>query len=759
MPPEVVRADPELALAMADTLQTLGDWDEAEPRYHEVLELSRGAALREIECRALLGLGKVMNLRGRHEQVLGMAERGLAAAHRLPADLKARLMQMKAGAHFYLGQYQAAVEVLGQVRSLLEASSDPELLVPMAHNLAGAYAAQGKFREASQEFRVALAQVRGTSSPRAPLYLSNLAFHLADLGELAEARKAAEEGLLAAQRFSNRAQECICHQALSQVLTQSGDLDGALSALKRAEDLNNELRMEVIEADLLVQHGRLFLARGQYRRAVEFVGRAIERLDQRPDDPRRVETRAILAWCELRAGRLQVARSLLEPLLAHSQSHENDYLRMRVHYWLGETLLALGEKRRVKEHLATALRLVRERGYLHFFKAQTREDHATAVHALTLDLEPDLVAAALVEAGPEVEEPLLAALGAASTSTGETALSVLAEVGGQRAIAPITELARRGTALRPAARRALQHIEQRLARGGASAGAEPDRSVRLLAYGPPRLAVGGEVLPASAWRTQRALHMLVYLALQPRGADRDMLLERFWPGRQTAAGRRNLHPTLSYVRKVLPRAQAAPILREAERYVLNPGYPMTCDAWDFDHALDEARRASDASAKRGALERAVALASGRFLEGLSSEWAEELQRRERDQMSRILVELGELCALAGDFARALVHFRGALEIDAYAETTCVAVMECHVRLGNRRAAMVEYEQLRTLLRNEVGVDPLPETEEAVRSLLGGSAVNAWPAPHEAGSAEPAAAQQVAAPAQASLKPSRRGSPR
>src|SRR5256712_14000556 len=175
-----------------------------------------------------------------------MAERGLAMSHDLELETRARLLQMKAGAHFYLGQYKAAVAVLDQVRSLLGPSGDPELMLPTVHNLAGAYAAQGRFREALEEFRAALAQVRGTASPRAPLYLSNLAFHLAEMGELGEARRAAEEGLQAAQRFSNRALETSCHEALAQILAQSGDLDGALASLKRAEDGTAERRREGI---------------------------------------------------------------------------------------------------------------------------------------------------------------------------------------------------------------------------------------------------------------------------------------------------------------------------------------------------------------------------------------------------------------------------------------------------------------------------------------------------------------------------------
>jgi ATP/maltotriose-dependent transcriptional regulator MalT/DNA-binding SARP family transcriptional activator len=751
LPGDLVREDLELAVILADARQTLGNWNEAEAVYQEVLDRCRAGANREVECRALLGLGKVLNLRGRHEQVLGMAERGLAMAQKLEPAVRARLLQMKAGAHFYLGQYQAAVEVLDRVRALLEGMPDPELLLPTIHNLAGAYAALGKFREASTEFRVALAQVRGTSSPRAPLYLSNLAFHLAELGELAEARRAAEEGLIAAQRFSNRAQECICHQALAQALAQSGDLDGALTSLKRAEELNAELRMEVIEADLLMLHGRVFLARGQYRRAVEFVTRAIEKLQQRPDDPRLAEAQAVLAWCELRAGRVHVARTLLVALAQRADAGENDYLRMRVHFWLAAALLALEEKRGVEAHLRVALRLVRERDYLYFLKVQAREDASPLVHALARGIEPDSVAAALVEAGADVEAPLLALLDTASTAIGETALTVLAEVGGQAARTELKRRARDKGPLQASTQSALRHVEERSDRGVSAAHETTASAVRLVLYGPPHLRLDGRPLSASAWRTQRAFQMLVFLALHPRGVERDLLLDRFWPGRQAAAGRRNLHPTLSYVRSVLPRASVAPIVRESTRYALDPAYPMTCDAWDVDQALDEGRHAKDSRARRAALERAVGFATGRFLDGFYSDWADELHLREQDRMSKLLLELGELCRAAGDHEEALSHFRRALELDAYREGTSLAIMECHVRLGNRRAAMVEFDRLKTLLRTELGVEPLPETEDAVRQLLSGDAPADTPEPRRRKSVQPVAGLRAVGSAQVRLK--------
>src|SRR5204863_1999212 len=111
---------------------------------------------------------------------------------------------------------------------------------------------------------------------------------------------------------------------------------------------------------------------------------------------------------------------------------------------------------------------------------------------------------------------------------------------------------------------ALVQIEAR-ARRGAQAAEAPGTaaSARLMLFGPPRIELGERALPASAWRAQRAFHLLILLALRPRGASRDELLETFWPGRQLAAGRRNFHPTFSYIRSVLPRRAAAPLLRDA----------------------------------------------------------------------------------------------------------------------------------------------------------------------------------------------------
>jgi DNA-binding SARP family transcriptional activator len=264
--------------------------------------------------------------------------------------------------------------------------------------------------------------------------------------------------------------------------------------------------------------------------------------------------------------------------------------------------------------------------------------------------------------------------------------------------------------------------------------------------------VDGRALPASAWRAQRAFHVLILLTFHPRGISRDELLEHFWSGRQAAAGRRNFHPTLSYVRGVLPRNGVPAILRETESYRLNPSYPLTCDVWDFEHAMEEARAARGPE-RREALERAAAMMNGLLLEGLYENWADALRSRYQDRLEKLMLELGGLRARSGDFAAALDCFRR-----AYREATRLAVIECHLRLGNRRAALVEFDKLKALLRAELSVAPLPETEAGMRRLLADESIHGWPVSPAPASAESNGAQELAATTQGAVKAAAGDSP-
>jgi len=172
--------------------------------------------------------------------------------------------------------------------------------------------------------------------------------------------------------------------------------------------------------------------------------------------------------------------------------------------------------------------------------------------------------------------------------------------------------------------------------------------------------------------------------------------------------------------------------------------------------MADGKRARDEAERRAALDRAAELAGAPYLQGFYGDWAVELQGRMRDRLEKLHLELGELGARRADFDVAIEHFRRASELDEFRESTRLALMEALVRAGNRPAALAEYEKLKSRLRAELGVEPLPETDETVRRLLAGETVSDWPSSTEA---QPKPGQRDAKIGQARIKSGMQGSSR
>jgi hypothetical protein len=251
--------------------------------------------------------------------------------------VRARLLQIKAAGHFYLGHYRAAIRVLDQVRAA-QGVGRPRAAAHRAQPGDGLRRARPLSRSIGRATRRRTG-ARHELAAGAALSVE-LAFLLAELGELAEAR-APPRRLASAQRFANRAQMVTCHQVLPQILARGGMIR-RVAALRQAEELNAELRMEVRSAD--PSRPRPDLRRS---RRAPARGRVPERGDGAlPVAPGRSAVRAAGRARVVRAaGGARVARDLLRELVAKVDADENDDRRMRVHYWLAEAQLALGVTR------------------------------------------------------------------------------------------------------------------------------------------------------------------------------------------------------------------------------------------------------------------------------------------------------------------------------------------------------------------------------------------------------------------------------
>ena len=229
------------------------------------------------------------------------------------------------------------------------------------------------------------------------------------------------------------------------------------------------------------------------------------------------------------------------------------------------------------------------------------------------------------------------------------------------------------------------------------------------------------------FRTQKAQALLAYLAVPPGQAHRrDKLAALLWGAMRDEQARTSLRQALYDLRKNL--GSAAGVLRsEGETVWLDPA-AVELDVTAFTRIAGE--EAPEA------LEQAALLYRGDLLEGfrVDEEPFEAWLMQERERLRELALE-----ALArglsyqrktGALAAALRTARQLLALDRLQEPVHRTLMRLHAQLGQRAAALRQYQQCVSVLQRELGVEPELETkqlyQEILRQRATASGLAAWP---------------------------------
>ena len=216
---------------------------------------------------------------------------------------------------------------------------------------------------------------------------------------------------------------------------------------------------------------------------------------------------------------------------------------------------------------------------------------------------------------------------------------------------------------------------------------------------------------AIAIPVKKAKALLAYLALHPgQLLPRDKLATLLWEDSGDAQARHSLRQALVCLRKAFPRSMHA-ITADDDALTLPP-QAVDVDALDFERLLET-----------GALEQAVALYQGEFLEGFNpgscsfEDWLMERRGRLRERAMAAVETLlaRQLADKPGESAIGL-----ALRLvswDPLRESAQRTLMTLYARLGRHGAALKQYQICRAVLHRELGVEPEPQTEALYRDLL------------------------------------------
>ncbi len=237
---------------------------------------------------------------------------------------------------------------------------------------------------------------------------------------------------------------------------------------------------------------------------------------------------------------------------------------------------------------------------------------------------------------------------------------------------------------------------------------QPDsdsRTISIAVLGP--LAIDG-----LNRRIKRAAtyELLAYLALHPKGASRDELIEAIWPAQDPARTRPRFWQSVTEARKAIGDAW----VHQANRYQLDRS-KVRVDLDDLDLLLTAA---SSDDADPEAHQRALALWRGEPLEGSDYLWADGEIRSLRATLLDLLERVGRVRLTRGDARGALQMAEQAIVLDTLHEPSWRLALQAEHALGLRESITRRYDELTRSLDEELGLEPARETRLIYRQLLG-----------------------------------------
>lgn len=243
--------------------------------------------------------------------------------------------------------------------------------------------------------------------------------------------------------------------------------------------------------------------------------------------------------------------------------------------------------------------------------------------------------------------------------------------------------------------------------------------LRVQLLGGFRLTCAGALVEAVTSTIQQSL--LAFLVLRRDAApSRQQVAFCLWPDSPEAQAQANLRTLLVRLRRGWPDVDQ--FVEFTPRTIhWRPEAVLSFDVAEFEEAVNQAeeliRLGADPETARADLEKAVPLYRGDLLPACYDDWIVPERERLRQSLLRAIRELIELLEQQRDFIPALGHAQYLLQLDPLEETSYQLLMRLHALRGDRAGVVRTFETCAMVLKQELAIDPSPNTQEIYKNLL------------------------------------------
>lgn len=247
--------------------------------------------------------------------------------------------------------------------------------------------------------------------------------------------------------------------------------------------------------------------------------------------------------------------------------------------------------------------------------------------------------------------------------------------------------------------------------------------LRFGVLGELRVTLGDKVLDPGA-RLQRNL-LAILLIEAGRVVAVDRLVELLWGDEAPSAALASLQAYVSQLRRILEPGRPA---RAPARVLVtqDPGYalkvrPDQVDAWAFQALAAEAHEMLDSGSTHEALERlesALGMWRGDPLAEFSAEtWAVPIAARLTERRDAALEDRVDAWLALGRHAQAVAELEEMVDARPLRERRWGQLIVATYRCGRQADALRAYQRCRTVLGDELGIEPGPELRRLEAAVL------------------------------------------
>lgn len=209
------------------------------------------------------------------------------------------------------------------------------------------------------------------------------------------------------------------------------------------------------------------------------------------------------------------------------------------------------------------------------------------------------------------------------------------------------------------------------------------------------------------------------VAFGTREIKDEQLANALWPDADGESAHKAFTTTLYRLRKIIGYDQA--ILLKGRKVSLNPDLCWV-DTWLLQRLLEDAGKIianpPDALAElQNMSDQMISYYKGHFLEGDEDSWVLGPRDSLWGKVMHAVRHLGALLESGTHWAEAADLYRQWLSIDPLSEELYRGLIRCYGLSGNTAQALDAYQKCRRMLKEALGIDPSPKTEQVRRTCI------------------------------------------